>query len=188
MQHRVRLLAIVGVAFALPAGTALAAGPVCSAEYERVAGGYEWRGTILADDGRIYEFEIDSIGQAGTIATFANGERGARDAYEALILLGTERATIATAAVIASLQTMVALANDADVTVTYAATDAGTWSILCFAAPDPADPLADPVLVERRGDSIGVNPAADALRAALVALHPAFAIEAAAAAPSPKPR
>jgi hypothetical protein len=185
MKHRVSLPAIAGAAFALSAGTALAAGPVCSAEYERVGvGEYEWRGTILADDGRIYEFAINSIAQAGTIATFAAGEGGARGAYEQLIRLASESGTIATAEAIAALQAMVALAYDADVTVTTGPVGGGTWSILCF----PAGPVTDPVLIERRGDSIGLNPAADDLRAALVALDPAFALETAPTEPAAKPR
>lgn len=185
MKHRVSLPALAGAAFALSAGTALGAGPVCSVEYERVGiGEYEWRGTILADDGRLYEFAINSIAQAGTIATFAAGEGGARGAYEQLIRLASDGGAVATAEAVADLQAMVARAYDTDVTVTADTTGAGTWSILCF----PADPLTDPVLIERRGDSTGLNPAADDLRAALVALDPAFALETVPTVPAAKPR
>jgi hypothetical protein len=184
MKHWLRVSAAAGSAIAWSVPMAFAAEPVCSAEYERVgAGGYEWHGTILTDDGKLHDFAISGIEQAATIAAIATGERGATGAYEALLAIATERASVARPEAIAGLQAMIVAAYDADITIVDGAAGAGTWSILCFAPLDPAVPLADPVLIERRGDRRGVNPAADGLRAALVALDPAFGIEAAAATP-----
>lgn len=185
MKQWLSLPAFAGAALLLSAGTAFAAGPVCSAEFERFAGSYEWRGTILADDGRLYDFTIASMTEAGVIAAIASTERGARGAYEALLDMAKERATVAAPDEIAALHSPIAGAYDADFTVVEGATANGTWSILCFTAPDGPVAHTDPVLVERRGDRIGINAAADELRAMLVALDPVFAIETAAAAPAP---
>ncbi|MCW5715073.1 MAG: hypothetical protein KIT43_11230 [Bauldia sp.] len=188
MKHWLSLSVVAAAALALSAGTALAAGPVCSAEYERVAGGYEWRGTILADDGKLYDFEIASITEAGAIAAIAAGERGARGAYEALLMAAVERATVVTPEAIGELQALIAGAATADMTIVDGTTGGGTWSILCFTAPDAATPHSDPVLIERRGDRTGVNAAADELRTALIAIDPAFALGPAATGSKPGPR
>lgn len=162
------------------AAPAFAASAVCSSEFEDYSAGYAWRGTILADDGKLYDFEVASFNQASTIAAIAAGAGGARGAYNMLILIGIERGTVTTPSQLATITAHATTADAADVTV-MPGEGTGTWSILCFPTAG-SEVSGDPVLVERRGGSLAVNPAADELRALLQGLDPVFDIAAQAAA------